>query len=297
MTVPVFPIPFTAAEDAALAGLLRQRFQTDAARFCRLYLNGVAAGYLKQPWLAHVLQDWPLRLEESADGVFLYTDDWLLMGEALQHMAYGWHQAGHLGGWRDERFSMTHPEDGRVLFALERAAFRPLGLCSHAVHLNGLGQGADGWGFWIARRSPFKAVDPNRLDNMVGGGIAAGESVQQALLREGFEEAGLPADWLHGCVEQSRLFSEREVARGLHREWLHIFDVVLPPRCRPENRDGVVAEFMLLRPDELAAAMLAGQFMNDALLATLDACRRHGLLPANGAVSAQLCAWAEPIQP
>ena len=68
------------------------------------------------------------------------------------------------------------------------------------------------------------------------------------------------------------------MSRGLHREVLHIFDVVLPAGLVPENQDGEVAGFMLMPPHELAQAMAEGRLMNDALLATLDAFARYGLL-------------------
>lgn len=68
------------------------------------------------------------------------------------------------------------------------------------------------------------------------------------------------------------------MSRGLHREELHIFDVVLPEGVQPQNQDGEVAEFMLLSVAELAKAMAEGRLMNDALLATLDAFGRYSLL-------------------
>ncbi|MDO4693361.1 MAG: NUDIX domain-containing protein [Eikenella sp.] len=278
--MPHFPIPFSARDCAALLDLLQQRFAVDEAAWVPLYLNRRHLGYLKQPWLSYVLADWPHCLAHNKDGVWLAADDWLMLADALQNMAHGWHRLGYLNGWRNERFA-AEDEAGNALFALERAAFRPLGLCSRAVHINGLAETGQGRCFWMARRSPFKAVDPDKLDNLVGGGLAAGESIAAALLREGFEEAGLPAALLAGAAEQSRLLSLREVPRGLHREWLHVFDVLLPAGWTPENQDGEVAEFMLLAPQALLEAMLAGRLMNDALLATLDACLRHGLVPAD----------------
>lgn len=285
--MPSFPTPFDAPACAALLELLQQRFAAEGAAGLPLHLNRLHLGYLKEPWLSYVLADWPHRLVHNNEGVWLAADDWLMLADALQNMACGWHSLGYLNGWRNEQFAVED-DKGRALFALERAAFRPLGLCSRAVHINGLAETEQGWCFWIARRSPFKAVDPDKLDNMVGGGLTAGESIAQALLREGFEEAGLPEERLAGAVEQSCVLSLRTVPRGLHREWLHVFDVVLPAGCVPENQDGEVAEFMLFPPQAVLEAMLAGRFMNDALLATLDACRRYGLVPADTPLAAWL---------
>ena len=67
-------------------------------------------------------------------------------------------QCGWLKGWRGEKFDICD-QSGKPLCALERAAFRPFGLMSQAVHLNGLVETEDGLRFWIGRRSPHKAVD------------------------------------------------------------------------------------------------------------------------------------------
>ena len=80
---------------------------------------------------------------------------------------------------------------------------------------------------------------------------------------------------------QSVQHSLRAVSRGLHREWLHIFDAVLPEDVLPQNQDGEVAEFMQLTLAEVVAAMLDKRFMNDALLATLDMFERLNLLDAD----------------
>ena len=195
-----------------------------------------------------------------------------------------------LRGWRGEYFDVCD-EAGRSLFALERAAFRPFGLLSRAIHLNGL-TCRGGWRFWIGRRSADKAVDPNKLDNIVGGGVASGETALEAALRESEEEAGLGAVLPDRLRRQSCLHSLRPVSRGLHNEILHIFDVVLPPDFAPKNQDGEVAGFVLMDIPELVEAMLAGEMMDDAQLVTLDAFRRYGLLKPQHPLSQ----WLESLR-
>ncbi len=242
-----------------------------------LWLNGLPLGYLNEKWRQLVQQDWRGSVQESADGLRLETENWLQMADNLQNMAQNWSRIGQLDGWRNEKFDVTDA-DGRALFSLERAAFRPLGLLSNAIHINGLTDSGGEWQFWIGRRSPYKAVDPNKLDNLVGGGVASGEQIREAMLREGAEEAGLSEAQLQHAERCGCRLSIRPVSRGLHREVLHIFDVVLPAGLVPENQDGEVAGFMLMPPHELAQAMAEGRLMNDALLATLDAFARYGLL-------------------
>ncbi|MBF0803950.1 MULTISPECIES: NUDIX domain-containing protein [unclassified Neisseria] len=274
---PRFHCRLGQTEQNRLLARLESHFGQRIDTWRYLWLNGMNLGRLNEKWLERVAQDWPERFEEKPGGIYLFADNWLAMGDNLQHMAQGWHRLGHLDGWRNEKFDAADAE-GNVLFALERAAFRPLGLMSQAVHINGLTEHGGEWVFWIGRRSPFKAVDPNKLDNLVGGGIASGESIRQAMLREAGEEAGLDADLLGGLACRSRRLSVRPVSRGLHNELLHIFDVVLPPDVVPENQDGEVAEFKRMGVAELTAAMCDGLLMNDAMIATLDAFARYGLL-------------------
>ena len=199
------------------------------------------------------------------------------MGDSLQHLAHEWKSLGLLHGWRDEKFDVCN-DAGKVLFALERAAFRPFGLMSQAVHLNGLVQTDGGWHFWIGRRSPHKAVDPDKLDNLVGGGIASGETPFEAVCRESEEEAGLMPPALDNLRAAARIHSLRPVSRGIHNEILHIFDIVLPESVRPENQDGEVAGFELMNVSQLIETMLSQTMMHDAQLVTLEALKRYGAL-------------------
>ena len=274
---PVFPAPLSAATQHALWQYVRPIFSVDVSAWTALHLNGEHLGFLNPRWHAQLQQDWP-HAQQSGDGFLdLRHADWLALADSLQDTARHWHKSGLLSGWRNEWFDV-YGSDGAVRFALERAAFRPLGLTSHAVHINGLVRTEAGWRFWIARRSPFKAVDPDKLDNIVGGGIARSEDPAEALLREGFEEAGLPASLLSGLSPACVQHSLRAVSRGLHRERLYVFDAVLPPDYTPENQDGEVAAFHIMGVDEIVAAIADGRVMNDALLVTLDAFERYGLL-------------------
>lgn len=242
-----------------------------------LYLNGLALGRLNPFWRERIKQDWQEGLSEISDDLYLQTDNWLAMGDSLQHLAHEWKSLGLLHGWRDEKFDVCD-DAGKVLFALERAAFRPFGIMSQAVHLNGLVQTDGGWHFWIGRRSPHKAVDPDKLDNLVGGGIASGETPFEAVCRESEEEAGLMPPALAALSPAARIHSLRPVSRGIHNEILHIFDIILPETVRPENQDGEVAGFELMNVSQIIKTMLSQTMMHDAQLVTLEALKRYGAL-------------------
>ncbi len=235
--------------------------------------------------LGSVNREWRERLLACPSGLFAGHGDKLvcaLEGDAaarsrqLGAAAELWRDAGWLTGWRNEQFA-AHGEKGELLFELERAAFRPLGLTSRAIHINGLTRLADGEiRMWVGRRSPEKSYEPNRMDNLVGGGVAAGETLRDACLREGWEEAGIDAARLSALEPVCRLLAERPVARGLHREWLYVHDLWLPEGITPCSQDGEFSEHVLLPFAEVEALLLDGRFMIDAALVAIDCLLRHG---------------------
>lgn len=276
-----------------LLAQLTSAFNPPSADYTPLLFRDRPLGCVAPKWKVHLLNDASEWVADAGDYLILKDEAPLEdIANGLQNVAMDWYFSGLLSGWRNEFFLVQDPQTGEALFPLERSAFRPLGLLSQAVHINGLTLINDVPHFWIGTRSPFKAVDPNKLDNLVGGGISAGETIQEAMIREGWEEAGMcEADLAH-LTQKSRCLSLRPVSRGLHREYLHVFDCWLAHDAKPQNQDGEVAEFNLMTPDEVASAIINKRFMNDATLATLDCFQRLGYIsPAH-----PLCAWLKNSQ-
>lgn len=207
--------------------------------------------------------------------------------------------AGLITGWRDERYLVTCLDTRVVLGRLERAAARFWGTLTLGAHANGWVAGADGRpeALWIAQRSLTKATDPGLFDNLIGGGVPADQSPWEALLREGWEEAGLGPELLR-TARPGRIWRlERELPEGWQVEELHVHDLQLPPDTVPVNQDGEVARFDRLPVDEALALARSGRMTVDASLATLDFALRHGLLgPQGPAMSAAVShLWAAPL--
>ena len=112
-----------------------------------------------------------------------------------------------------------------------------------------------------------------------------GQTPLQALVREGWEEAGLAPDALRGVDAGSVLRLLRDIPEGLQHEWLHGLRPALPAGLTPSNQDGEVAGFECL-PLAEALRLAAGDAMTvDAALVTLDFALRRALAAA-GAVAA-----------
>lgn len=278
-------------------GYLAKITRFDRSAFTPLLIGAQHMGCVNQPWLARLLESEADLFGLQPEGlVCKVAGDYAAISSQLNQAARRWQAAGWLNGWRNENFTAFLP-DSTPLFELERAAFRPLGLTSRAVHLNGLTRTAGGEvKMWVGRRSPDKAVDPNRMDNLMGGGIAAGESIELALEREGWEEAGIPADRLELLPQTGLLLAERPVQRGLHREWLHVYDLWLSSSEQPCNQDGEVAEHVCLSLLEVENLLVAERFMIDAALVAIDCLLRLGYWAGReGEIAAAMAAVRYPL--
>ena len=194
-----------------------------------LALGGRRIGWLR-PELGARLAAWPTVFSATPERVTLLKPDALM--PVLEELA----EDGFIPGWRNERYRI---ED---LFDIERAAARPFGLTTQAVHVNGICGGR----MWLARRSATKPIDPGMLDNLVGGGLTAGLTADEVLVKEAWEEAGIPADLARRAVFAGNVSVLREVPEGVQSETVHIYDLELPESFRPQNQDGEVSEFRLL---------------------------------------------------
>ena len=230
---------------------------------------------------AHVaaLQRWPAWLRAAPGRIELIADE-AARNEALASINQTLREEGLLRAWRDEPYAIVSLRSGQRLARTERAAARFWGTLTLGAHANGFVANADGrpTHLWIAQRSPYKATDPGLHDNLIGGGVADGQSPLEALVREGWEEAGLTPAQMAPARAGRVIRLCRNVAEGLQLEDLHSFDLRLAAGQVPQNQDGEVARFELL-PVAQALALAAGDTMTvDAALVTLDFGLRHGML-------------------
>ncbi len=184
---------------------------------------------------------------------------------------------GRIVGWRDETYAIRNAFDAAPLAYIERAAARFFGTTTYAVHLNGIVKYAGrAPQLWIARRSQTKATDPGMLDNVVAGGIAWGLSIEETIVKECWEEAGIEAA-LAGKAEPGRTVHVlQSLPEGTQAEQIFIYDLPLPEDFAPRNQDGEVGEHRLARIEEVARWIEDGEMTVDASLATLDCMLRHG---------------------
>ncbi len=202
---------------------------------------------------------------------------------ALDRVARTLAAEGALSAWRDERYAVGAEFDEAPWFLLERATARYFGVRTFAAHVNGLVRTEAGTAMWFARRSPAKPIDPGLLDNLVGGGIAAGASVAATVIKEAWEEAGIGVDLAAQSAPAGTVHLCRSRPDGLQRETIFVHDLWLPPAFEPVCQDDeVVANRRVDLGD--AARLIANTsgedvVTADASLVALDCLLRHGAIP------------------
>jgi 8-oxo-dGTP pyrophosphatase MutT (NUDIX family) len=258
---------------------LRAARAHDAAARVPFAVNGAVVGSVARVHLP-ALRRWASLLDIDAAGVALRGDA-ATLAQRLARINDGLREQGLILAWRDEVFALLEPSTQTRLAPMERAAARFWGTLTLGAHANGYVADAAGrpTHLWIAQRSPTKATDPGKFDNLIGGGVPDGQTPLQALQREAWEEAGLEPAQLREVAAGSVLCLRRDIREGLQHEWLFGFDLRLPAAVVPRNQDGEVAGFSCL-PVAEALQLAAGDTMTvDAALITLDFALRRRLLP------------------
>jgi hypothetical protein len=251
------------------------RFSPD--HFLPLMLGSHRVGFIHRKNVPH-LAAFPHIFHLSASAVtFVPTQDALT--EAVAEVTDTLFQSGVLRQRRNELFAVTDGWGGPLLFKLDRGAVSFLGVRAYAVHLNGWRPGSGGPDFWIARRAMNKPSGPGKLDNMVAGGIGAGYTAWETLLKEVGEEADIPQSLAVQAKAAGAVRYRIEQPSGMRDEVLFTYDLEVPPDFIPRNTDGEVQDFRLLSAREcLRMVRETNEFKFDVNLVLIDFGLRHGLI-------------------
>ncbi len=254
-----------------------------SVRYRPVVIDGVHVGSIDDARAA--------RLSRVHD-LFTVTDQVVVLGRegseersrAMADVARTLRAEGALPAWRDELYAITTTFGSPPLLHLERGAARYFGFRTWAAHVNGIVDDGDDRSMWFARRSMTKAVDPGLFDNLVGGGIAAGLSVAETVVKEAWEEAGIGHDLAMRAVPRGTVHVQRAMVDGLQRETIFIHDLVLPATFTPVNQDGEASEYRRATLEDAAQWIAedsgANQTTIESSVVALDYLERSGAFDA-----------------
>lgn len=266
----------------ALIDHIRRCNRWNPQDFLPLMAGGKVLG-LMRPETALYLSDFPDLFVEHDDKVAL-ADRWKTPYDrtaAFRPIAEKLALEGLVGRLRDEDYRVVTGWGEEPLMVMDRAVVNLLGLRAFGIHVNGMvlrPQDQD-LQLWIGKRAADKAVEPGKLDNMVAGGQPAGLTLQENLLKEAAEEAGLSAELMRRAQPVSLITYCMEDGRGLKRDTLFIYDMLVPEDVEPRAVDGEMERFMLMRRGNILNLLRDGfSFKFNVALVLIDFLIRHGFL-------------------
>ncbi|KAG6582806.1 RNA-binding protein [Phytophthora cinnamomi] len=206
---------------------------------------------------------------------------------AFQKMEAELRQEGAFPFWQDEFYMAKTTFSSPTLFTYHRGVGPYFGLSQFATHLNGFVRDKETGAVshvWIATRSASKKRWPLMRDTIVGGGLPAGISALDNMVKEAEEEAGLEPSWTRPrLVAAGSISYVSKHPYGLTNDTMIIFDVELPSHTVPANQDGEVESFDLLPVQDALARLWSEpeRFKPDVCLLLLDFFVRHGVITAD----------------
>ncbi|MDC3024539.1 NUDIX domain-containing protein, partial [Alphaproteobacteria bacterium] len=180
-----------------------------------------------------------------------------------------------------ENFSCVTSFGKKELFVLERSLVEYLGIRGYGVHLVGyVKTKRNNIKIWTPLRSPNKRVEPNKLDNTIAGGVSAGETIHEALKREGYEEASLKSNVLNNAFQAGTInYVWRNKEFSLRRDTLFLFDLELNSDIVPYNNDGELSSYSLLHSKKVIEKIKnTNEFKKNCALVLISFFIRRGLI-------------------
>jgi len=251
----------------------------DPARVVPLTAGNERVGLLRRD-NAEALRRFPDVFAAGEDGVELVArGDVAAVSRAIDAVIDALVSEGRVPKWRNETFEAAPRWGAPPVFCLDRGAVPFFGTRAYGVHLNGYLRQGNKLCLWIGRRSPDKQVAPNKLDNLVAGGIGNGHGVDGTLLKEGEEEASIPRSLLNHAISVSAISYRMETKLGIRDDVLFVYDLEMPADFVPQNRDGEIVHFELMPASAvLDQIRTTSDFKFNVNLVILDFAVRHGLL-------------------
>lgn len=251
----------------------------DPARVIPLFAGGDRVGLLRRDNAA-ALRRFPDVFAVAEDRVTLLArGDVAAVSRAVDAVVDALVVEKRIPKSRNETFDVAPRWGAPVVFRLDRGAVPFFGTRAYGVHLNGYRRDGSTLDLWVGRRAPDKSVAPDKLDNLVAGGIGNGHGVEETLLKEGEEEASIPRSLTSHAVPAGAVSYRMENELGIRDDVLFVFDLEMPADFVPKNQDGEIVHFELMPASAvLDRVRTSNDFKFNVNLVILDFALRHGLV-------------------
>ena len=240
--------------------------------FLPFIISGKHLGWIRNTFADH-LRRWPRFFELSGDKVLINDNlsscetRTKAMKEVCEILAF----ENVIPPSRGELFSVAPSLGDNPLINIDRAWVSVFGFESYGVHLNGYVLTPVEPELWLGIRSPDCLIDPEKLDNMVAGGLPAGHTLEENLLKEASEEASIDKDLAVKAHSAGYISYIMEVDEGLRRDTLFIYDFAVPEYIEPVDQDGEHISFIKVPASEALSLVEDGdEFKFNVNLVIID---------------------------
>jgi hypothetical protein len=248
--------------------------------FKPFYIADHRVGYLKD-FMCQALAEWPQYFSISSDRVDLKTggNEFQRASEILDEVVHSLVDQGVIRNYLGEIYPVTGINREPCVALLDRGAAGYFGIRTYGQHLNGYVKSDEGIKLWVARRAADRINFPNKLDNIVAGGLPQSLSLADNLLKECREEADIPESLVKKAIATGVVNYCCEISSGLKPDTLYCYDVELPESFTPRNTDGEVAEFKLMDIQSVVELVRdTDEFKTNCNLVLLDFFIRRGVI-------------------
>ena len=254
----------------------------DRSRVVPLVAGGRRIGWLRRDNAAALTRFRSVFAVEPHEVRLVATGDADTVSAAVDEVVEALVAERNIPKWRNETFDVMARWGEPPLFRLDRGAVPFFGVRAYGVHLNGY-RIIDGRSFlWVGRRAPDKRVAPDKLDNIVAGGIGNGHGIFETLVKESEEEGGIPEFLVKHSVLVGAVTYCMETELGIRDDVLFVYDLELPADFTPKNSDGEIIRFDLMPAEDVVERVRrTDDFKFNVNLVILDFAIRHGLIPVD----------------
>ena len=248
-------------------------------RFLPLWRGEARIGLVRRD-NAEALRRFPRIFEVSDDAVRLVAGgDFTSISGAVDEIVERLVEQGLIPKWRNEFFAVAPYWGAPPLFKLDRGAVSFFGVRAYGVHLNGYRRDKGELTLWIGRRAPDKKVAPDKLDNLVAGGIGYDHGLVATLEKEAQEEASISTALIRQAVPVGAVSYRMESAQGVRDDVLFVYDLETPADFQPRNSDGEIVAFETMSAASVIARVrTSDDFKFNVNLVLIDFALRHGLV-------------------
>lgn len=251
----------------------------DSSGFVPFMVDGAVRGRIRHQFASH-LAHWPevflvddktVQLNPSVEG---FQERSSAVAEVLENLE----QRGVLPYLHGEKYPVgaerTQPE-----FVIDRGAAAWFGIRAYGQHINGLVNDGERLSMWIGRRAQDKRHFPLKLDHIAAGGLPHGIGLSENLVKECWEEAGIPRELALSARSVGALTYCRETKTGLKPDIIYCYDLELPGEFQPQCTDGEVEAFDLMSMEEVQELVRdTEEFKPNCSLVIVDFLVRRGRL-------------------